>query len=97
MTELAARATFCLSIGYDGLGYVTADMKTLDVGLDPQGPFWPPNAATVNAGTYPIARKLYMYTAGEPQGELKAYLEWILSPEAQQIVQDLGFVPVSAP
>lgn len=85
------------AIGYDGLGYVTADMKTLDVGLDPQGPFWPPNAATVNAGTYPIARKLYMYTAGEPQGELKAYLEWILSPEAQQIVQDLGFVPVSAP
>jgi phosphate transport system substrate-binding protein len=35
-----------------------------------------------------------MYTNGPPSGALKTYMEWILSPEAQQIVDELGFVPV---
>jgi phosphate transport system substrate-binding protein len=37
---------------------------------------------------------LYMYTAGEPTGAIKDYLNWILSPEAQTIVANLGFVPI---
>lgn len=82
------------AIGYDGLGYVTADQKTIAVGVDPAGPFWQPSAETVNAGVYPIARDLYMYTAGEPSEAVRAYLDWILSAEAQQIVQTLGFVPL---
>jgi len=84
------------AIGYDGLGYVTPDMKTLEVGLTLEGPFWPPTAATVNAGQYPIARDLYMYSrAGAPQA-VTTYLEWVLSPEAQNIVLELGFVPIAA-
>lgn len=83
------------AIGYDGLGYVTDDMKTVAVGLSPGGPFWKPSASTVNAGEYPISRDLYMYTAGQPTGAIKEYLDWILQPEAQQIVLALGFVPVS--
>ncbi len=82
------------AIGYDGLGYVTPDMKTIAVSRGPGQPYYPPTAETVNAGLYPIARDLYMYTAGEPQGQIKAYLEWVLSPEAQQIVLELGFVPI---
>lgn len=82
------------AIGYDGLGYVTADQKTVAVGVGPAGPFWQPSAETVNAGVYPIARDLYMYTAGEPSEVVRAYLDWILSSEAQQIVQTLGFVPL---
>ena len=39
----------------------------------------------------PIARDLYMYTNGEPQGAVKEYLDWIMSSEAQQIVAELGF------
>jgi phosphate transport system substrate-binding protein len=82
------------AIGYDGLGYVPADVKKIAVAKAAgQAPFLP-SVETVNDGTYPIARDLYMYTAGEPTGIIKAYLEWILSPEAQQIVLDLGFVPI---
>jgi phosphate transport system substrate-binding protein len=84
------------AIGYDGLGYVTSDQKTIAIGLGPGGPFWPPSVGTVDAGQYPIARDLYMYTAGEPTGLVAAYLEWIMSPEAQAIVAELGFVPLSA-
>ena len=42
-----------------------------------------PPIATVNDKTYPIARDLYMYTAGQPTGAIKDYLDWIFSAEAQ--------------
>jgi phosphate transport system substrate-binding protein len=51
--------------------------------------------ATVNDGTYPIARELFMYTAGEPQGKIKDYLDFILG-EGQAVVPTLGFVPLKA-
>ena len=82
------------AIGYDGLGYVTPEEKMIAVAESAAGPFVLPSADTVNQGLYPIARDLYMYTNGEPEGALKAYLEWILGDEAQQIVIELGFVPV---
>jgi phosphate transport system substrate-binding protein len=81
------------AIGYDGLGYVTEHMKVIAVRENPEGGFILPSAETVNNGQYPIARDLYMYTNGEPTGIIKTYLEWILSPEAQTIVTELGFVP----
>ena len=82
------------AIGYDGLGYVTADMKTVSVAKADGGPFILPTIATVNDQSYPIARDLYMYTRGEPGGVVKDYLDWILGSQAQKIVADLGFVPV---
>jgi phosphate transport system substrate-binding protein len=83
------------AIGYDGLGYVTHDMKVVAVARDASGPFVMPSADTVNAGEYPIARDLYMYTNGEPTDVIATYLEWILSPDAQEIVTELGFVPIN--
>ena len=87
------------AIGYDGLGYVTPDMKVIGVSAsqDEGSGYIYPSAETVNDGTYPIARDLYMYTSGLPKGSIKEYLEWILSPEAQLIVTHLGFVPIIAP
>ena len=82
------------AIGYDGLGYVTDDMKTIAVGLTSEGPFWLPSIETVNTGDYPVARDLYMYTAGEPTGIVSEYLDWIHQTEAQSIVRELGFVPI---
>ena len=82
------------AIGYDGLGYVTADQKVVDVALGEGRPYIMPSVETVRDETYPIARGLYIYTAGEPQGAVQAYLDWILSPEGQAIVQELGFVPL---
>jgi phosphate transport system substrate-binding protein len=81
-------------IGYDGLGYVTPDVKVIAVGTNPSGPFILPSAETVNNGQYPIARDLYMYTNGQPQGAVADYLNWILKAEAQEIVTQLGFVPI---
>ncbi|MBC7249739.1 MAG: PstS family phosphate ABC transporter substrate-binding protein [Anaerolineae bacterium] len=83
------------AIGYDGLGYVTDDQKVIAVARDASAPYVLPSIDTVNDGSYPISRPLYMYTAGEPVGVVKAYLDWILS-EGQGLVSELGFVPLAA-
>jgi len=83
------------AIGYDGLGYVPDDLKMIAIAEEEGGAYVLPSIPTVNDKTYPIARDLYMYTNGQPEGLLKEYLDWILSPEAQQIVAELGFVPVN--
>ncbi len=81
------------AIGYDGLGYVTHDQKMVAVALDAAGPYVLPSVETVNDGSYPIARPLFMYTAGKPTGHVKAYLEWVRG-EGQKVVPELGFVPL---
>jgi phosphate transport system substrate-binding protein len=85
------------AIGYDGLGYVTPEVKVVAVGGSETGPFIMPSAETVNNSQYPIARDLYMYTDGQPTGEILDYINWIMTPEAQNIVTELGFVPIKSP
>jgi phosphate transport system substrate-binding protein len=81
------------TIGYDGLGYVTADQKVIAVGATADGPFVLPSVATVNNGQYPISRPLFIYTPGEPTGAVAAYLHWVQT-DGQKIVPELGFVPL---
>ncbi len=83
------------AIGYDGLGYVTHEVKLVAISsLENPDVFVLPSAKTVTDNSYVISRNLYMYTQNTPTGAIKDYLDWILSPEAQQIVSELGFVPV---
>ena len=85
------------AIGYDGLGYVTDEVKVVGVSVEPGAEYVFPSVDTVNSGLYPIARDLYMYTNGQPEGKLEEYMEWIFSTEAQEIVASLGFVPITNP
>jgi phosphate transport system substrate-binding protein len=81
------------AIGYDGLGYVTPDQKMIAIGNDSNGLHTFPSIDSVNDGTYPISRPLFMYTAGEPLGQVKEYMDWILS-DGQRLIAGLGFVPL---
>lgn len=82
------------AIGYDGLGYVTPDQKMLAVARGEGRPYVRPSVEAVNNAAYAIARPLYMYTNGQPTGVIHDYLEWIMGPEGQHVVQDLGFIPL---
>jgi len=84
------------AIGYDGLGYVPDDLKMIAIAKEDGDPYVLPSIPTVNDKSYAIARDLYMYTNGEATGVIKEYLDWILSSAAQEIVAELGFVPVGA-
>jgi phosphate transport system substrate-binding protein len=81
------------AIGYDGLGYVTPEQKVVAVAQSAGGPYVLPSVRTVNDGSYPIARPLFMYTAGEPAGQIASYLEWVRG-EGQTLVSEIGFVPL---
>ncbi len=94
VVEVVGR-THC-AIGYSGMGYATDHVKMLKVATTSDETYYSPNLENVLAKSYPIARPLYMYSLGEPTGEAKAYLDWILSPEGQKIVQELGFVPLQS-
>jgi phosphate transport system substrate-binding protein len=82
------------AIGYDGLGYVTHDQKVVAVAPSTDDAFVLPSVETVKDNSYPIARGLYIYTAGEPEGAVLEYLDWIFGPGGQDIVLELGFVPL---
>ncbi len=82
-------------IGYSGMGYATDDVKMLKVASEPGGEPVPPSLASVSDGSYPIARPLLVYTLGEPTGVLKEFFEWIHSPEGQEIVVKLGYIPIA--
>ncbi len=82
------------AIGYDGLGYVTGHEKLIAVAQDAHSPYVLPSVQNGADGSYPIARSLYIYTAGEPTGAMADYLAWIKGAAGQAIVANLGFVPL---
>jgi len=82
------------AIGYSGMGYATGAVKMLKVAKAKGEPAVSPAVAAVHDKSYPLARSLHLYTLGEPQGAVRAYIDWILSDAGQKIVEDSGYVPV---
>jgi len=83
------------AIGYDGLGYVTPEVKTIALSKDILGEYILPSAETVRENTYPISRSLYVYTRNQPTGVLKEYIDWMRSKDGQALTSELGFVPIA--
>ena len=82
------------AIGYSGLAYATAHVKLAFISKETGEPCVMPSIDSASDGSYPIARPLFMYTSGEPKGEIKTYLDWILSDEGQCIILKKGYAPV---
>jgi phosphate transport system substrate-binding protein len=76
------------AIGYVGMGYVNKAVKGLTVnGI-------PASAKTALSKEYPIARPLYMYTNGQPEGVVADFIKFVLSPAGQKLVAREGFIPI---
>ncbi len=80
-------------IGYGGAAYAEG-VKDCKVKKDDKSPAYAPTAETIKNKTYPISRYLYMYLKSRPTGATKAYIDWILSPEGQKIIAEIGYFPV---
>ncbi len=80
------------AIGYLGMGYLSDRTKALQVAKDGQA--YPPTVDNVLKKTYPLSRGLYAYTDGDPQGIVKLFIDFTLSPAGQQQFTETGFVPV---
>lgn len=89
-------------IGYGGAAYFIdqPQIKILSIKKNDKDPAVNPvkngkvDYEVTWSGTYPIWRYLYMYTGFKPKGDIKAYLDWIMGPEGQKIVEEIGYVPL---
>jgi phosphate transport system substrate-binding protein len=85
------------AIGYSGMGYnEPGKVKMLKVASQQGQPAVEPSVANTLDKTYPIARSLQVYTLGEPTGELKKYVDWMMSDAGQKILEASGYVPLPA-
>jgi phosphate transport system substrate-binding protein len=84
------------AIGYSGMGYKVDAVKFVSIAPKKGDPAAAPSIATVADKSYPLARSLNMYTLGAPEPEVQKYLDWILGAEGQKILEEEGYIPVSA-
>jgi phosphate transport system substrate-binding protein len=80
-------------MGYGGIGYGKG-IKLVPVRKDDKSPAVPPTMENVVNNTYPISRELYFYTVGEPTGEVKAFIDWVLGAEGQKVCEEVGYYPL---
>ena len=81
------------AIGYGGAAYAKG-VRFAAVKKDASSPAYVPSEETIKNNSYPITRYLYMYLKTRPTGEIKDYIDWILSREGQDIVAKVGYFPV---
>lgn len=78
------------AIGYIGFGYLTLSLKKLDVDGVEATP------RTALSREWPIARELYVFTNGAPEGPVKKLLDFLVDPQkGQKAVAEVGYIPLS--
>jgi phosphate transport system substrate-binding protein len=80
-------------IGYGGAAYAVG-VKNAKVKKDANSTAYLPTAESIGKGEYPITRYLYMYLRNRPTGDTKKYIDWILGPEGQRVVTEVGYFQV---
>ena len=53
-----------------------------------------PSIENIQNGSYPFVADFYAVTNGEPTGSAKQLIEWILSPQGQEIIEKTGYIPL---
>jgi phosphate transport system substrate-binding protein len=82
------------AIGYVGLAYVENTVKALKVSYDKGTTFVAPTVENAMNKSYPITRPLYYYYLNTTEAAVKPFVDFVLSPEGQQIVKEVGYVPL---
>jgi len=80
------------AIGMLSFAWINEDVKAVSLGS--KGKEFLPTWEAVRQGRYPIVRKLNFVTAGEPEGEVKAFIDFVKGSEGQKIVAESGYIPV---
>ncbi len=80
------------AIGMLSHAWISDDVK--GVGIEVEGKIIEPTLENIRNGTYPISRNLNLITNGEPSGFVKEFINYILSPQGQKIVEESGYVPI---
>jgi phosphate transport system substrate-binding protein len=80
------------AIGYIGIAYMENNVKALKVSYDKGKTFAAPSVASAKDKTYPIVRPLYYYYLSTVEKSVKPFIDYVLSPEGQKIVEEVGYI-----
>jgi len=76
------------AIGYISLGLVNQTVNALKIsGVEP-------NLKNIIHGHYRLVRPFLFVFNSKPEGEANSFLEFVLSPEAQELLQKEGLVTI---
>jgi phosphate transport system substrate-binding protein len=81
-------------IGFGGAGYAT-NAKSLTIAENPGDEYIEPDKEHILDGTYPISRFMYFFLNKRPQGTIKKFIDWVISPEGQKVVTEVGYFPIT--
>jgi len=76
------------AIGYISFGSLNPAVKAVKVDGVEVG------VESITNKSYKISRPFIYLTQKEPEGAVKAFIDWVLNPEGQAVVQENGFIPV---
>ena len=74
------------SVGYLSHGLVNERIKAVRIAGEAC------TTESIVAGTYPLVRPIYLLTRGPPAGPMKEFLDYLLTPEAQGIIESSGLI-----
>lgn len=80
-------------IGYGGAAYGKG-IREVKIKKTKDSPGYAPTKENIKSGVYPLSRFLFMYTVKKPEGAVKKFVDWILSPEGQKVVSEVGYFPI---
>lgn len=85
-------------VGYSGMGYTTSSVRRVPLAREPGRPFIEATRENTLAGTYPLARFLYIYINKPPNKApdplTREFITMALSRQGQEIVVKDGYVPL---
>lgn len=81
------------AIGFGGAAYA-ANALPLAIAKEKGTAYVKPDETSILSGTYPISRFLYFYLNERPEGEIKKFIDWVISPAGQKVVTDVGYYPI---
>ncbi len=76
------------------LSHAWINKDVVGVGIEVDGKVIEPTIWNIKNGAYPIARDLLLITRGEPSGAVREFIDFIMSPEGQKIVEENGYVSI---
>jgi phosphate transport system substrate-binding protein len=81
-------------IGYGGIAYAK-EVRAIGIRKEANGVAIVPSEATVADGTYPLSRKLFLYSFENSSQNAKDFIAYCLTPVAQELVKNVGYFPLS--
>ena len=91
--QTASYRNYKNAIGYSFLFFATEMIENNEIKLLKVDGV-KPDKNTISSGDYPLAPEFYAVTAGSNNPNVDKFIEWMLSPQGQYLVDKTGYTPV---